>query len=150
MADSPRMMARLVELFSSSGLDAIIETYLGERPVMAVDKWTLRRVPRDSGTGWHQDGAFLGPQLRTVNVWIALTDCGGDRRPRPPVSTSCPGGSTRSSRRAPRAPCSTPSSAPRWQPEWRAIGPSSGRSSQPGDALVFDDLFLHQTGIVRG
>ena len=28
--------------------------------------------------GWHQDGAFLGQGIRTVNVWIALTDCGVD------------------------------------------------------------------------
>ena len=41
---------------------------------------------------WHQDGAFLGDDVRSVNVWLALTDCGGDATRR--VSTSCPGGST--------------------------------------------------------
>jgi hypothetical protein len=27
---------------------------------------------------WHQDGSFLGRDIRAVNVWTALTACGAD------------------------------------------------------------------------
>ena len=51
---------------------------MGERPALSVKKSTLRRVPVDTQTDWHQDGAFIGEDIRTCNGWIALTDCGGD------------------------------------------------------------------------
>ncbi len=74
--DSPRMMFELLDAFEVSGLREVISTYLGERPVLSMNKSVLRRVSPDSGTGWHQDGAFLGRGIRTCNVWIALNRCG--------------------------------------------------------------------------
>jgi len=51
---------------------------LGEQPVMSLEKSTLRRIPPDiAGTTWHQDGAFIQRGSRTVNVWVALNECGG-------------------------------------------------------------------------
>ena len=50
----------------------------GERPALSANKCTLRRVPVDTNTNWHQDGAFLGADVRTVNLWLALSDCGDD------------------------------------------------------------------------
>ena len=41
-----------------------------------MNKSVLRRVSPESGTDWHQDGAFLGKGIRTCNVWIALSRCG--------------------------------------------------------------------------
>ena len=77
-ADSPRMTFDLIELFESTGLLPVISDYLGEHPVASVNKWTLRRVSPGGDGDWHQDGAFLGPDIRAVNVWLALTDCGRD------------------------------------------------------------------------
>ena len=27
-------------------------------------------------SAWHQDGRFIGDDVRTVNLWVALSDCG--------------------------------------------------------------------------
>ena len=53
-------MFDVLDTFDAVGLGPALTGYLGERPVLAAKKWTLRRVPLDSGTNWHQDGAFLG------------------------------------------------------------------------------------------
>lgn len=71
----PRTVFDLLEAIDELGLGDVLEQYLGERPALSVKKWTLRRVPVDSGTNWHQDGAFLG-EVRTVNLWVALSACG--------------------------------------------------------------------------
>jgi Phytanoyl-CoA dioxygenase (PhyH) len=78
IADSPRLLFMLLETFESLGLREVVTEYLGERPVMSANKCTLRRVPVDTNAGWHQDGAFLGADVRALNVWLALSDCGID------------------------------------------------------------------------
>ena len=74
--DSPRMMFELLDAFDETGLTAVVTEYLGERPALSMNKSVLRRVSPESGTDWHQDGAFLGKGIRTCNVWIALSRCG--------------------------------------------------------------------------
>lgn len=76
--DSPRMLATILDRYESLGLRSLLAQLLGARPVLSANKCTLRRVPVDTNAGWHQDGAFLGQQLRAVNVWSTLTDCGVD------------------------------------------------------------------------
>jgi ectoine hydroxylase-related dioxygenase (phytanoyl-CoA dioxygenase family) len=81
VADSPRAFADLVAAYEEIGLRAVIEEHLGERPALSVNKATLRRVRHDlERADWHQDGAFLerGAGIRTVNAWLALSDCGVD------------------------------------------------------------------------
>lgn len=76
-ADVPTAMRRLVDLFADSGLRSAVTGYLGERPAMIANKWVLRRSPSGKqGTDYHQDGAFLGADIRTIDCWIALSDCG--------------------------------------------------------------------------
>jgi hypothetical protein len=144
--DSPRMLAEVLELGESTGLTAHIASFLGERPVVALDKMTLRRVPLDCGNGWHQDGAFLGSDIRTVNVWIALTDCGGDDSDTPAlevvprridhiVATGTPG-----------APFETFVSPTVVDEVSAGVGVTRPRFAA-GDALIFDHLYLHQTYI---
>jgi ectoine hydroxylase-related dioxygenase (phytanoyl-CoA dioxygenase family) len=36
----------------------------------------MRKVPPETGSSWHQDGAFLGTEKHTLNMWVALSDCG--------------------------------------------------------------------------
>lgn len=78
--DSPRMANRLIQFYESIGLPELLHGYFSEPALLSVKKWVLRRVAPENGgqAGWHQDGQFLGDGIRTVNLWVALTDCGGD------------------------------------------------------------------------
>ena len=78
--DSPRALFDLIETFDEVGIRELVSEYLGERPVLLANKWTLRRVPPgpDGHLDWHQDGAFLGADVRTVDVWLSLSNCGVD------------------------------------------------------------------------
>lgn len=146
--DSPRVLFEVLENYDRVGLAEVIGGYLGERPVISLRKSTLRRVPADlAHADWHQDGAFLGADVRSVNVWLALTDCGGDapasgleflpRRVDHVLETGTEGaffdwsvGPDLVTR------LSDEIGAPIERPLFRA-----------GDALLFDDVFLHRTGI---
>lgn len=75
-ADSPRSFVHYIDALHANGLVELIDGYLGERPALSVKKTTLRKVPPRREQGWHQDGAFLGDDIRTLNLWLALTPCG--------------------------------------------------------------------------
>lgn len=79
-AESPRAMFHLVDVLRESGIVDLAQGYFQERAALSVLKTTLRIVEPEAsiGAGWHQDGAFLGPDIRSLNVWIALTACGRD------------------------------------------------------------------------
>jgi hypothetical protein len=81
--DAPATMWEIIEQFTNQGVIDAVAEYFGERPSMIANKWVLRRAPHGAdGTDFHQDGAFLGEGIRTVNCWITLTDCGpGTDRP---------------------------------------------------------------------
>lgn len=77
-ADSPRSMFRLVDVLHRTGTVDLARQYFGAPPALSVLKTTLRKVVPNGEVsyGWHQDGAFLGSDIRALNVWIALSDCG--------------------------------------------------------------------------
>lgn len=85
-ADSPRMACDLLELYEELGLPALLREYFGEPAMLSVKKWVLRKLAPNNGeeAGWHQDGRFLGENIRTVNMWIALSEC-GDGYPAPGI-----------------------------------------------------------------
>jgi hypothetical protein len=80
--DSPPTAFQLIEFYREIGLPALLHDYFGEDAVLSVRKWVVRCAAPNNGasSGWHQDGYFLGDAsaIRTANLWIALTDCGGD------------------------------------------------------------------------
>ena len=78
LADSPRLMAAVLDLYTAVGLRDLVGAYLGGRPVLSANKCTLRRVAPTSNGDWHQDGAFLGRGIRALNLWVTLTPCGVD------------------------------------------------------------------------
>ena len=79
MADSPANAALVLDLLVARGVIGAVTDHLGERPCFSLQKSTLRHLRAEPGFGgWHQDGAFLGDDVRTMNVWAALTPCGGD------------------------------------------------------------------------
>ena len=141
--DSPHMLAELFAFFGRAGLREVLSEYLGERPVLSANKCTLRRVPIDSSSEWHQDGAFLGDGIRAVNVWLALSDCGVEApgldvvpRRLDNVLETGTGGALFDWAVGPDVVARAATAAPVVRPEFRA-----------GDALIFDDLFLHRTAV---
>jgi hypothetical protein len=145
-ADSPRALFDLIEIFTEVGIVDVLEGHLGERPALSVKKCTLRKVPVDTGTDWHQDGAFMGADLRTVNVWVALTDCGDD----------APGLDVFPHRYDRVLETGTEGALFDW-----SVGEPVARRAAPGveivrplfragDAMLFDDLCVHRTGVSPG
>ncbi len=146
VADSPHMAAKLTELYDELGTVDLVEGYLGERPAVSLEKWVLRRVPPKTTTSWHQDGAFLGDGTRTVNMWIALSDCGVDASGLDIVPVAF----------KEIVETGTGGAYFSWD-----VGPetvkevSEGRDVvspvfAPGDAVFFDGFLLHSTGIKPG
>lgn len=141
-ADSPRMLFRVCELLRETGVGQLAAEYLGERPALSATKNTLRRVSPDADTNWHQDGAFLGAEVRSLNLWVALTDCGDDAPGLDIVPTRFDG-------------ILEPGSGGATF-DW-SVGHEVAAGSSPvgvlrprfraGDALLFDHLFLHRTAI---
>jgi hypothetical protein len=143
--DSPRLMFEVLDLFARAGLREVLTGYLGERPGVSLKKCTLRRVPVDTGTDWHQDGAFLGADIRTCNVWLALTHCGDD----------APGLDV-----VPRRLDLLETGTEGAQFDW-SVGPGVVERVaaecgtvrpifEPGDAYLFDERHLHRTGVSPG
>jgi hypothetical protein len=142
-ADSPRLLFDLIEILDHKGVIALVSSYFGERPALSVGKCTLRRVPASTGTDWHQDGAFLGSDIRTVNMWVALSDCGIDA----PGLDMVP-------RRLPNVvPTGTHGAKFDWSVGQGMVDQVAGDRPivtphfQAGDAIFFDQLFLHRTGV---
>jgi hypothetical protein len=139
--DSPRAMFDVLETFAEIGLAGPLTGYLGERPALSVKKWTLRRVPITSGTNWHQDGAFLGQGIRTVNCWLTLSHCGDD----------APGLDVVPRRMDRILPTGTDGAMFDWSVGEQLVNkvaedaPVLRPIFEPGDALFFDERFLHRT-----
>jgi hypothetical protein len=142
MADSPASTARVLDDLTAARAIDVVTEHFGERPFFSLQKSTLRRSPPVHDlAGWHQDGSFLGPEVRTMNVWLALTPCGGDR-PTPGLEL-------------------VPRRVTEVLPKDGGLGPVSideGRvhavaadtpaihpEFEPGDALMFDQLLVHRT-----
>ena len=145
LADSPRALFDVIETWDAIGLGRLLEGYLGEWPALSYKKCTLRRAPADVGTEWHQDGAFLGTVTRTVNVWLACSPCGVD----------APGLDVVPRRLNEIVPTGKADAMWDWSvgPEAAARiagGPTARPEFAPGDALLFDQMTLHRTGVSPG
>ena len=140
--DSPRAMSQIAEALEAGRVLPVIAEYLGEQPVLSANKTMLRRVPPEAKPSWHQDGSFMGQQTRTVNVWIALSDC-GDGREAPGIAIV-----PRRLARSLRGEVDkgdiilTPDQFAEASEGISAIRPTFA----PGDALLFDELLAHANG----
>ena len=150
-ADSPRVMLDVLDVFERVGLQRLATEYLGERSAISVDKCLLRKVsPKvfgDSGesggpkpSAWHQDGAFLG-DVRALNVWLSLSRCGDE----------APGLDIVPRRLDHIVATGTDGAAFDWSVS-REVAEKVGDGVgilrpifEPGDVLLFDELFLHST-----
>lgn len=147
-ADSPATVHEVLKMAEAHGIVAAVESFLGERPAVSVMKTTLRVVPPTTGTGWHQDGAFLGDYVRSVNMWIALSECGEEA----PSLDIIP---KRFDHIVPTGTDGTPF-------EWSVADCVAERAAReagvevihenfsPGDVIFFDHMNLHRTGVRPG
>lgn len=77
--EAPSVAEALLELYEAHGVKKMMTEYLGEPPCVSVKKWVIRRSKLPvAEAGWHQDGAFMGTNLNSLNMWIPLSDCGGE------------------------------------------------------------------------
>lgn len=139
--DAPRPLLHLIEAFREIGFGDVLADYLGEWPMVSAKKSTLRKATPSSPTEWHQDGAFLGTGTRTVNSWVALTPCGVD----------APGMDVFPQRFDHIVETGTDSALYAWSvSSEQAERVGSGHVSpvfDAGDALLFDQMTLHRSGI---
>jgi hypothetical protein len=140
--EAPRPLFHAVEALRAAGIGEVIAEYFGERPALSAKKTTLRRADADTHDSWHQDGAFLGRDTRSVNVWTALTPCGIDA---PSLDVF-----------ARRFQQVLPTGTDDARFDWAVSGMSVERLGthdvvrpefDAGDALLIDQLTLHRTGL---
>lgn len=141
-ADSPRLLFELLRTYEDAGMREIVTEYLGERPALSVNKGTLRRAAPKVGTEWwHQDGAFLGAGIRSLNIWLSLNDSGVD----------APGLEVVSKRLEGIVEAGTEGADFDWSVSDAVVAREAGEAIarpvfEAGDALLFDHLNLHRTG----
>jgi hypothetical protein len=134
------VMFDVLDSLERAGLRALATDYLGGHALISVDKCTLRRTQPGTFGSWHQDGAFLG-DVRALNVWLSLSHC-GDVAPGLDIVP----------RRLDRiVPTGTEGSFFDWD-----VAPDVAQEAatdvgimrpiyEPGDVMLFDDMFLHST-----
>jgi hypothetical protein len=76
--DSPLLFERLVHYLKASGIVSIAEQIFGERPVAAIQKSAMRRMPLGHPAGWHQDLGAVGAGTKAIALWIPFSPCGRD------------------------------------------------------------------------
>ena len=121
----------------AAGVRKLVTGYLGQRPVLTVNKWHCAGcLVKKPLLGWHQEASVFSSRTRTVNFWIALSECGDDAAGievlpyrvdhivAPPEKQYGLSDATVDS---------------------LDIGEPVAPVFAPGDALVFDDLLLHRT-----
>jgi hypothetical protein len=139
--DSPILAFEMLEMFRAAELRELVGDYLGEPPLISLQKTTLRKADPSVVGAWHQDGAFMG-DVRSINLWLSLSRCGDES----------PGLDLVPRRLDELVPVGTEGT---WLPN--QVSPLKAEEAagelgilrpifEPGDALFFDELFLHQTG----
>lgn len=141
-AEAPCVAEALLRLYEKYNLKELVTEYLGETPVLSVKKWMLRRstLPIEE-SGWHQDGAFMGTDINSINLWIPLSECGG--------TTGAPGMDVVPKRLYGIGSADGATFDWSVSDEMVQRGAFGSRPIAPvfnaGDAFFFDHLYLHRT-----
>jgi hypothetical protein len=139
-ADSPTVAFQMFELFREADLAPLVDGYLGEPGLISVHKTTLRKAAPSVPGAWHQDGTFMGP-VRSLNLWLSLSRCGD----------VAPGLDIVPRRLEHLVAAGTGDAMLEIQTSTENVMEAAGDTPivrpifEPGDALLFDELFLHQT-----
>jgi len=140
-ADSPRLIFEMFDAFERSRLTEMIAGYLGEPVAVSAEKCTLRKADPSTSGAWHQDGNFMG-DVRSLNVWLSLSRCGDE----------APGLDLVPKRVDHLLEAGTEGAALSYVITQEKVEEAAGDAGivrpifEPGDVLLFDDLFIHQTG----
>ena len=141
LADSPAATAHFLDELTASRAVGVIAEHMGERPCFSLQKSTMRRsLPIAELTGWHQDGSFLGDDVRTANVWVTFSRCGGEH-PAPGLEVV----PRRIDEILPVEGWSRAGISFDLIDEIAAETPVVRPAFEAGDALMFDERFLHRT-----
>jgi len=139
-ADSPMLSFEMLELFATAGVPRLAEGYLGEPSLMSIEKSTLRKADPSVAGGWHQDGKFLG-DVRSLNLWLSLSRCGDEAPGLDIVPRRLEDLVTVGTDEATLAIQVSRAKAEEAAGEVGILRPIF----EPGDALFFDEMFLHCT-----
>jgi len=140
-SDSPMLSFEMIDMFRSAGMPRLASAYLGETALSSLQKTTLRKAEPQVGGAWHQDGSFMGP-VRSLNLWLSLSRCGDE----------APGLDIVPRRLDYLVATGTDEAVFDMQVSQAKAVEAAGDVAiarpifEPGDALLFDELFLHQTG----
>jgi Phytanoyl-CoA dioxygenase (PhyH) len=142
-ADAPALHFEMMELFEAARLRRLVSDYLGEPALISAHKTTLRKADPTVPGAWHQDGFFMGA-VRSLNLWLSLSRCGDE----------APGLDLLPRRLDHYLATNTEEAALDYTISQRKVEEAAGAAGtrvirpifEPGDALFFDELFLHQTG----
>jgi hypothetical protein len=140
-ADSPRLTYRFMEALGESSFGDLVSGYLGEPALFSLGKTTMRKAEPGVSGQWHQDGRFMGP-VRSLNLWLSLSRCGD----------VAPGLDIVPRRLDDYLATGTEGAALDWTISDAEAQQAAGDTGvirpifEPGDALLFDEVFLHKTG----
>lgn len=140
--EAPSIAETLLRLYEHHNVRNLIADYLNEEPCLSIKKWVLRRsrLPIVEA-GWHQDGAFMGTAINSINMWLPLTTCGGD--------SGAPGMDVVPRRLeeivSAEEACFDWSVNPQHVKHRFAESLPVSPVFHPGDAFFFDHLYLHRT-----
>ena len=140
-ADAPLLHFEMMELFAGARLRELVTGYLGEPALISVHKTTLRKADPSVPGAWHQDGFFMG-EVRSLNMWLSLSRCGDES----------PGLDLLPTRLEHYLATNTEEAALDYTISQRQVDEAAAATPvirpifEPGDALFFDEKFLHQTG----
>jgi len=141
MVDSPILSFAVSNALAAAGVPRLVAEYLGEPGLISEQKTTLRKADPAVCGAWHQDGKFMG-EVRALNLWLPLSECGVD----------APGLDLVPRRLQSYAPTGTEGAPLDWTVSDSEAVKAAGDHGilrprfQAGDALFFDELFLHKTG----
>ena len=142
--ESASVSEQLLELYRAKGLQGLVGDYLGEPPCLSALKWVLRRSKLPvAQAGWHQDGAFMGSDINSINMWVPLDRCGGD--------SGAPGLDVLPRRLTEIFRPGAESAIFSWSVGEDDIAEAFGENAvvspvfEAGDAFFFDHFYLHRT-----
>jgi hypothetical protein len=149
---APKALADMIAIYDCNGFSQVVRAYLGDHPVLLTHRTKLKRNTTEGGIPWHQDAAFYFGTLNAVNVWSALTPA-GENCPAlefvPRGMTEVVGFSRETLARLEEPP---PVDYSTRLPA-HVIGeildqtPPAAPVLESGDALLFDEMTLHRTGL---
>jgi len=141
---SPTMSHALSAFFADRNLKPLLTSYFGDAPCTSLRKSVLRCAePPERQADWHQDGAFMTADIKSLNLWLALSECGD--------GTTRPGIDIVPRRLTGIIPTGTNGAFFEWSVSRKTIDERFEQSPpvrphfEEGDAVFFDHLNLHAT-----